>query len=220
MFKRKGTVLLLGVFLICASALFWTGCANPGGSDTSGSATTPQAMKGTVAFSDKAAVIELSIGGVKSVAKSAVQSRAIHSVGGRIRFDGQDFTITGDYDTEAGAIAATTSTVSIGGHSIRFEILGVYSPSTGFRGSVKRYVDSGWEFVVLVVQSQKWPCCGGSPSRSMYRDECCYEWPRSMSASVALSQGRSTIDPPAAFPSSPRLFVASLSPGRRSRRSR
>ena len=53
----------------------------------------------------------------------------------------------------------------------------------------------GWEFVVLVVQSQKWPCCGGSPSRSMYRDECCYEWPRSMSASVALSQGRSTIDP-------------------------
>jgi len=139
--KRKGTASILFLVVACISLLVWTGCSNPGGG-SSATSSPPQVMQGTVAFGSQSAVITLTIGGVKSVGKSAVQPRSIYSVGGKIRFQGQDFTITGDYDDVAGAITATTATVSIGGQSIYFAILGVYSDATGFRGSVKKYVNA------------------------------------------------------------------------------
>jgi hypothetical protein len=139
--KRKGTALFVFFAVTCISLLLWTGCANPGGG-SSVTSTPPQVMQGTVAFGNQSAVITLTVGGVKSVGRSAVQSRSIYSVGGKIRFQGQDFAINGDYDDVAGAITATTATVAIGGQSIYFDILGVYTDATGFRGSVKKYVNA------------------------------------------------------------------------------
>jgi len=83
----------------------------------------------------------MSIGGVKSVGKSTVQARTVDSVSGSLRYEGTTFTIaSGQFDDVATAITATTSTVLIGGQNIYFNILGVYSASTGFVGSVQEMV--------------------------------------------------------------------------------
>jgi hypothetical protein len=143
----------IALFIILIGSVLWIGCTvptadAPASGTTSGDSTTapptpPEALKGTVAFGQQAAVIELTIGGAKALAPAmATHSKAIHDVGGRIRFGGQDFTITGTYDDVASAVSAVTSVVSINGHDMKFEILGVYDSTNGFRGSVRQLLDN------------------------------------------------------------------------------
>jgi len=102
--------------------------------------TAPEALKGTIAFADRSAILTIQVASAsRAVSRSA--SREIRAVTGNIRYEGIDFSIAGEYDSTTGAISGTSATLSLNSQSVRFQILGVYTVAGGFTGSVKRYAD-------------------------------------------------------------------------------
>ena len=129
--------------LVLAVVLFYSGCtagSSFGGGGSGGGSNPvnpPENLLGTIALDNgSSAVMDLSFSSSKAVSRTILSSRATVSVGGTIRYDGDDYVAGGLYDDETAKldiIAENTTTKK------KFVFSGTYSEAEGFSGSVTLY---------------------------------------------------------------------------------
>ena len=78
-------------------------------------------------------------------------SRALYTVTGSIRYREVTLTLTGTYESKTFTFNVTSSTQSFSGESIYFRILGTYSSTNGFTGTIERYVNGTLSLVGSVT---------------------------------------------------------------------
>ena len=81
----------------------------------------------------------------------SVTSRALYTVTGSIRYREVTLTLTGTYESKTFTFNVTSSTQSFSGESIYFRILGTYSSTNGFTGTIERYVNGTLSLVGSVT---------------------------------------------------------------------
>ena len=114
-----------------------------GDNDGSNSTPPPENMMGTLALDDgSAAVMDIQFGPSGSSAGyegSDVSAAATINVSGKVRYGGEDYTVTGTYDDETAEVSLT----AVNSANNKFIVNGTYTVEDGFSGTVDYYDTDG-----------------------------------------------------------------------------
>jgi hypothetical protein len=145
----------LCIVFLSGMAFMFAGCdlgTSDNGEDTG--TPPPAQIVGTAALASESATFTLnsestpqtSLKGTRSVT-----SRALYTVTGSIRYRGVTLTLSGTYESKTFTFNVTSSPNSFSGESIYFRILGTYSSTNGFTGTIERYVNGTLSLVGSVT---------------------------------------------------------------------
>lgn len=148
--SKKINILWQIVILVIAACVIITvvGCQiDPGAETPTGEEETPEEEEptvipppenliGTIALTNgKSAVMDLQFASASSNYMPEATPRATVGVTGKVRYEGEDYTVGGLYNDETGALDIFAENAS----GQRFVFSGTYTPGSGFSGTVKLY---------------------------------------------------------------------------------
>lgn|GEM_PF-6788143 len=142
--------------MIMGGILFLAGCDLQSSSSDSTSGTNtdtgtppPSQLVGTAALAGESATYTLTP--ASSPSSSVIGRKALYTVSGNIRYRGTDFSVTGTYESVTRVISVTSASVSLSGQTYSFKIMGTYSVTEGFNGTIERYVNGVKDLVGSVT---------------------------------------------------------------------
>lgn len=132
--KRLSYLLVSGLLIVMLfSCDTGGGTSSPSGGGTS-TVSPPEVLLGTIALGNgESAVMNLQFTGAG--VSGSVSSRLIVSVTGKVRYDGKDYSVTGTYNNQNGAVEVFANHATDGS----FYVTGTYSSTGEFTGTVSVY---------------------------------------------------------------------------------
>lgn len=146
-----GVLLLYGCDLQSSSD-------SPSGTNVDTGTPPPSSIVGTAALAGESATYTLTP--ASSPSSSVVGRKALYTVTGNIRYRGTSFTVTGTYESVTRVISATSASVTLSGQSVSFKIMGTYSTTEGFSGTIERWVNGVKDLVGSVTGQVPAPSSG------------------------------------------------------------
>mgnify|MGYP001020412828 CR=1 FL=1 len=155
--KKTIYSIFLGLCIAFLSGMvfMFAGC-DLGTSDSGEDTETPppKQIVGTAALASESATFTLNSESTPQTSLKetrSVTSRALYTVTGSIRYREVTLTLTGTYESKTFTFNVKSSTQSFSGESIYFRILGTYSSTNGFTGTIERYVNGTLSLVGSVT---------------------------------------------------------------------